>query len=157
MGAEGGGINRLLGERRGEGREGIGDVGLEGGIKDIGGGERGKEQRPTFPSAQKIFRGVEVIEFGEQRAGVGGVDVMRIRIGDAGREVVRFVDQEQRTRGIEAGLIIKQRAVGGREDVVVIADPDVVEGEGGARDLVGTDARGLASSAERGEIAGLVF
>ncbi len=98
-----------------------------------------------------------MIEFGEQRAGVGGVDVMRIRIGDAGREVVRFVDQEQRTRGIEAGLIVKQRAVGGREDVVVIADPDVVESEGGAGDFVGTDARGLAGRAERGKIAGLVF
>src|SRR6185436_4041840 len=87
------------------------------------------------------------------RQGVGGGESLRVRISHARRQVVRFVEQEQRARGIEAGLFEEEAAVARGKDVVVVADPDVVEREGGAGDFVGTDARVAAGGAERVEIA----
>ncbi len=84
-------------------------------------------------------------------------------VGDAGREVVGFVDDEQGFGGGESGLIEEQAAIGGGENVVVIADPDVDERENRAGDFVGADSCVAAVFAEgiefergvgRGEKAG---
>jgi hypothetical protein len=80
-----------------------------------------------------------------------------VGVGDAGGEVVSFVDEQQRARGIEARLVEEERAVARGEDVVVVADPDVVEAEGGAGDLVGADAAVATGGAQGVEVAGVVF
>jgi hypothetical protein len=58
-------------------------------------------------------------------------------------------------RGVEAGLLEEEASVGRGEDVVVVADPDVVVGQGGAGDLVGADRGGAAGGLERVEVARL--
>ena len=100
---------------------------------------------------------MQVIQFGEERAGIGGVNVVGMGVGDAGRQIVRLVDEEERAGGIEARLVEEKGAVRRSEDVVVVADPDVVEGERRAGDFVRADPGGLASGAEGGEVAGLIF
>ena len=78
-------------------------------------------------------------------------------VGGAGGEVVRFVDHEERLAGEKAGLVVEESAVGGGEDVVVVADPHVLKRERGAGDFVGADLRVAAGGAQRGQVAGLVF
>ena len=78
-------------------------------------------------------------------------------IGDARREIMRFVEEEQRACRVEAGLFGEETAVAVGEDVIVIADPNVVERERGPGDLIGTDARRTTGGAQGGEIARVVF
>lgn len=54
-------------------------------------------------------------------------------------------------------MVIEKGAVGGGEDVVVVADPDIVEGEGGAGDFVRAHAGVATGGTERVEVAGVVF
>ena len=68
-----------------------------------------------------------------------------------------FVENEQRACRIEAGLLVKQTAISRREDIVVISDPDVVEREGGAGDLIRADPGIATGGSKRIEIAGMVF
>src|SRR5690606_1076625 len=72
-------------------------------------------------------------------------------------------DNEQGFGGGKSGLVEEQTAVGGRENVVVIADPDVDQRENRAGDFVGADSGVAAVFAEgiefergvgRGEKAG---
>ena len=98
-----------------------------------------------------------MVEFGEDGAGIVGADDVRVSVGDARGEVVSFVEEQQGAGGVEAGLVVEKRAVGGGEDVVVVADPDIVEGEGGAGDFVRADAGVAAGGAECVEVARVVF
>ena len=96
-----------------------------------------------------------MIQLGQQGAGVVFTGAVRVGVGGARGQVVRLVDHQQRLRRVEAGLLVEQPAVVGGEDVVEVADPDVVEGEGGAGDLVRADL-GVASGLPQGvEIVGL--
>ncbi len=155
--AERGVVGREIAELVGDLCEGVGGVGLERGVELRDGPQRGEELRPAFPGADERRGGVHVIELGEQRAGVAGPGGVRMRIGDSRRQVVRLVEDEQRARGVEAGLVVEEGAVARGEDIVVVADPHVVEGEGGAGDLVRADAGVAAGGADRLKVARVVF
>ncbi len=169
-------------EEGGDGPEGVGGGGPEGGgvegrgaevFRDFGeevagvvllrgvetgvGGEVMEEVAPMVPGGREHGGHAVAVELVAGGVGGGGGEGVRIRVGNAGGEVVRLVDQEERAGGIPAGLSGEEAAVAGGEDVVEVADPDVVEGEGGAGDLVGTDAGGAAGGAEGVEVAGVVF
>ena len=77
--------------------------------------------------------------------------------GDPAGQVMGFVDQKQGPSRFEAGLLIKKAAIGRRENVVVVGDPDVAEGEGGTGDFVGADRGGLAGDPQAFEVPGLIF
>ena len=85
----------------------------------------------------------------KQGARVVVVGAVRVGVGRARGEIVSLVDDKQRLRRVETGLLVEEAAVVWGEDVVVVADPDIVEGEGGAGDLVGADA-GVGAGAAQG-------
>jgi hypothetical protein len=148
---------RVEDEGVGELADGVDEVVFLREVEDVAGGERGEEEGEGFPGAGEGGGSAKVVELGEDAAGVVGVECVRAGVGGAGGEVVGFVDDEEGLGGGEAGLVVEERAVGGGEDVVVIADPDVLDREGGAGDFVGADLRGGAGGAEGGEVAGFVF
>ena len=155
--AERGVVEREVAEELGDLAERVGDIRLERGIEGIH-GLKGEEQlRPAFPRADEWGGGVDVVELGQQGGGIVRAGGVRVGIGDARGQVVRLVEDEESAGGVEAGLVVEQRAVARGEDVIVVADPDVVEREGGAGDFVGADARIAAGGAEGLEVARVVF
>ena len=154
--AERGVVERLRGDEMGETAKQVGDVSGEGGIERLGGLERGKEASPLLDGDREQRGRLEVVEPGKQRVGVGVVGGVRVGVGDARRQIVRLVDDEQRVARIETGLVEKKSPVVGCKHVVEVADPDVVKREAGAGDLVGADERVATGVAQGGEIARLV-
>jgi len=159
-----GGLGTEFGEIEGGGGEVFGDFGEEVagvvfgvGGESVGAAELVEKVAPMIPGGDELGEGADAVEFVADGEGGGGGEGVRIGVGDAGGEVVGFVDEEESPGGIEAGLFEKEAAVARGEDVVVVADPDVVEGEGGAGDFVGTDAGGAAGGAEGVEVAGVFF
>ena len=98
-----------------------------------------------------------MIQFGEQEAGVVIARPVGISAGYAGGQVVRFVDDEQRLGGIEAGLIEKETTIIRSEHVVEIADPYIVKRERSAGDFIRTNARVGSGGAQCHEVMRLFF
>ena len=109
-----------------------------------------------LPSQDERGGRPDLVQFRQHELGVAGAGDMRPGVGHAGGKVVGLIDDQQRFRRIETRTLIEHAAAVGREDVVVVADPDVVEGQGGAGDFVGTDARLAPGGPQRLQFARLV-
>jgi len=157
VGAEFGEVERGGGEVFGDFGEEVAGVVFGVGGEGVGAAELVEEMAPVIPGGDELGEGANAVEFVADGEGGGGGERVRVGVGDAGGKVVGFVDEKERAGGIEAGLFEEEAAVARREDVVVVADPDVVEGEGGAGDFVGADACGAAGGAEGVEVARVFF
>ena len=99
----------------------------------------------------------KMLQLGRQRGQILRAQGARVGVGDARGQVVRLVDHQQRVLGGKAGLVVKDAPVVGREDVVVVADPHVVEHKRGQGNLIGAEPRRAPGLAEGAEVARLVF
>ena len=86
--------------------------------------------------------------------GRGRGECMGMGIGHTGGEVVGLVDDQEGAGRIEARLFLEEGAVPRGEDVVVVADPEILERQRRARDLVRADQRVAARGPERLEVLG---
>src|SRR5690606_17999203 len=100
---ERGGVGRGFFKRGGDGAQGRAEVVLGVEIERLGGGKRGDEQ-PKFLERPSQGAGGVVRQLGEQRVELVGGERVRVRLGDAGRQVVGLVDHEQRARRIPGRL-----------------------------------------------------
>ena len=126
-------------------------------LRRVGAAELVEKVAPVVPSGDELGQGANAVKFVANGESGGGGECVRVGVGDARGEIVGFVDEEKRAGGIEARLLEEEAAVAGTEDVVVVADPYIVEGERGAGDLVRTDASGTTGGAEGVEVARVFF
>src|SRR4051812_44046663 len=100
----------------------------------------GGKERSEWPNAIQLRPDEEGIRRGER---------MRVGIGDPGRQIMRLVDQQQGARHCETWLLEEQSAIARCEDVIVVANPDVVKREGGAGDFVRANLHFTSSGPKR--------
>ena len=150
-------VERNRREPAGDLAEGFGGVSLQGGIERLGRLERGEQMGPAFPRADEGRGRLKMIELRKHEARIVRAGDVGVPVGNAGRQIVGLVQEQQGAAGIEARPVIEKAAIARGEDVVVVADPDVVEGEGGAGDFIRANPRGATRGAQGGQIARLVF
>ena len=97
------------------------------------------------------------MQFGQDELGVAGARHMRIGVGRPGGKVVRLIDDEQRLVWREAGPVEEKPAIVGGKNVVVVADPDIIERQRGPRDLIRAQPRVLPGGPEGLQIVGLIL
>ena len=146
--AQGREIHPSAPQRGGDFPEEVAGVVLVVGGERVPLGQAVEEVAPVLPSLDEGRAGPYAVEFLADREGVGCGAGVREGVGGAGGEVVRLVDQQQGAGRVVARLFGEEPTAARGEDVVVVPDPHVVEGEGGAGDLVGADPGLAAGEAE---------
>ena len=157
-----GGARPQLRQVKGQARNNLGEVGeqvtkviLLGGAERVAFAQVLQAMAPVVPRGGELRRQTHAVKLSAGGERLVCRERVRIGVGDAARQVVGLIHQQERARRGEARLLEEEAAIARGKDVVVVADPDVVERECSPRDLVRTDLRVAAGLAQRGKIPGV--